>query len=244
MGTVGDLGKMAASFGTMEHPLREIVWRPVMRRGVLVALFVTLAAGGAWATPVSFTFDDGGLANGDGDVKLSLYMSSLYPPAVVVNGADVHSGDGFGSDLYIWTRPQLIGAGNILIGMVVPATSVSFDGYIFDATSGDDFTFTAKDLLDHTIYQKSWNTGDGTGFSFSTGPLPEPAFFLSFSNAGMHDVGIDNLILDSVGPPPWFRCPGPPCWVSSVPLGSAPCVVAEPCSRVTSPQSGNRRCLS
>jgi hypothetical protein len=169
---------------------------------------VAFAAGRVYGTPITFTFDDGGLTNGDGDVKLSLYMSSLYPPLVLVNGAEVHSGDGFGSDHYLWTRPQLLGAGNILIGMVVPTTSVSFDGYIFDAASGADFTFTAYDLMGHTIYQQSWTTGSGTGFSCSTGPFSEPVYALNFSNQGQHDVGIDNLTLAPVGSTPSVPAPG------------------------------------
>ena len=179
-----------------------------MRRGVLVTLFVAFAAGWAQGAPVLFTFDDGGLADGDGDVKLSLYMSSLYPPVVLVNGTEVHSGDGFGSDHYLWTRPQLLGAGNILIGLAVPATSVSFDGYIFDATGGADFTFTAYNLFGDTIYEQNWNTGDATSFFCSTGPLSEPVFALEFSNSGMHDIGIDNLTLEPVGSTSPVPAPG------------------------------------
>jgi len=172
-----------------------------MRRGVVAVLFAVVMAGLARGGPISFTFDDGGLASGDGDIKLSLYMSGLYPSWVLVNGAQVHSGDGFSSDLYIWTRPQLLGAGNILIGMVVPATSVSFDGHIFDATSGADFTFTAYNLIGQTVYQQSWNTGSDTSFFCFTGPLPQPAFVLNFSNQGQHDVGVDNLTLNPVPAP-------------------------------------------
>jgi hypothetical protein len=179
-----------------------------MRRGVLSVLLVASAAGWTQGAPISFTFDDGGLADGDGDIRLSLYMSSLYPPLVLVNGAEVHSGDGFGSDHYLWTRPRLLGAGNILLGMVVPTTSVSFDGYIFDATSDADFTFTAYDLMGHTIYQQSWNTGSGTGFSFSTGPFSEPVYALNFSNSGQHDIGIDNLTLEPVDAAPPVPAPG------------------------------------
>ncbi len=162
--------------------------------------------GGVWrrraqATPTLFTFDDGGLADGDGDIRLSLYMSSLYPPLVLVNGAQVHSGDGFSTNQYLWTRPQLIGAGNILIGMAVPTTSVSFDGHIFNATGDADFTFTAFDLAGQVIYQQSWDTGSGTSFFCSTGPLPQPACFLNFSDSGKHDVGIDNLALEMVPVP-------------------------------------------
>jgi hypothetical protein len=172
-----------------------------MRRGIIAILFVTLANGWAYGTPITFTFDDGGLADGDGDILLSLYMSSLYPSVVLVNGAQVHSGDGFSTNHYIWTRPQLVGAGNILIGMVVPTTSVSFDGHIFNATSGADFTFTAYNLTGQVLYQQSWDTGSGTSFFCSAGPLPQPAYFLNFSDSGKHDVGIDDLTLTMVPAP-------------------------------------------
>ena len=115
-------------------------------RGVLAVLLVAFAAGWAQAGPFLFTFDDGGLADGDGDIKTEPVHEQPVSPLVLINGAQVHSGDGFGSDQYLWTRPQLLGAGDILIGMVVPTTSVSFDGYIFDATSDADFTFTAYNL--------------------------------------------------------------------------------------------------
>jgi hypothetical protein len=172
-----------------------------MRRTVLVVLWVVLAAGWAYGTPVTFTFDDGGLANGDGDIRLSLYMSTVAHSLVLVNGAEVHSGDGFGPDQYLWTRLQLLNPGNIRIILTVPATAVSFDGHIFDATAGADFTFTASTLLGAPIYQQSWNTGSGTSFSFSTGPFPQPAYMLNFSNSGQHDVGIDNLVLNPVPAP-------------------------------------------
>jgi hypothetical protein len=172
-----------------------------MRRRVLAVVLVAFAAGWAHGAPISFTFDDGALADGDGDIKLSLYMSSLNPPLMLVNGAQVHSGDGFGADHYLWTRSQLLGAGNLLIGMVIPTTSVSFDGYIFDATSGADFAFTAYNLTGQIIYQQTWNTGSGTGFFCFTGPFSQPVYLLKFSNSGQHDIGIDNLTLNAIPAP-------------------------------------------
>jgi hypothetical protein len=177
---------------------------------VLILLFAALAvAGPVHATPTLFTFDDGGLSSGDGDLAVSAYMSSLYSSLVVVNGSDVHSGDGFGPDLYLWTRAQLLNPGNIRIILTVPTTSVSFDGYIFDATSGADFTFTASNsLFGPPVFQQSWNTGTGTGFSFSSGPFTEPAYILNFSDSGKHDVGIDNLVLAPPGPTSPVPVPG------------------------------------
>jgi hypothetical protein len=109
---------------------------------------------------------------------------------------------GSGSDQYLWTRLQLLNPGNIRIFLDVPTTSVSFDGYIFKATTGADFTFTAYDKTGQIIYQQSWNPNvNGTGFSYSTGLLPEPAYSLNFSNQGRHDVGIDNLTLTPIPAP-------------------------------------------
>jgi hypothetical protein len=135
---------------------RVWVWRSVMRRTALVVLWVAWAAAWAYGTPVTFTFDDGGLANGDGDIRLTLYMSTVYHSLVLVNGAEVHSGEGFGSDQYLWPRLQLLNPGNIRIYLVVPTTSVSFDGYIFTATNAADFTFTAYDaaVYDDRVFSK------------------------------------------------------------------------------------------
>jgi hypothetical protein len=175
-----------------------------MCRGVITVLLVVSAVGSAYASPVLFTFNDG-LASGEGDIGISLYMSNGYPPLVIVNGAQVHGGDGFHSnplDLYLWTRLQLLNPGNIRILLGVPTTSVAFDGYIFDATPGADFTFTAYGLFGQVIHQQSWNpNADGTALSYSTGALPTPAYWLNFSNQGQHDIGIDNLRLTPIPVP-------------------------------------------
>lgn len=164
-----------------------------MSRRISIVLSLVLAVGSAHAGDTLFTFDDGGLSSGDGDIKISLYMSEQYGSLMVVNGAEVHSGDGFGSDLYLWARAQLLNPGNIRMILLEPVNQVSFDGYVFDATSGADFTFTAYNLCGDIVYQKSWDAGAGDIGHVSTGTLPEMVYQLNFSDNGKHDIGIDNL---------------------------------------------------
>jgi len=82
-----------------------------MNKSIFAVLSIVCTAGIAQGGPVHFTFDGGGLASGNGDIKISQYMSSLYPSWVLVNGAEVHTGAGFSSDLYLWTRLQLLNPG-------------------------------------------------------------------------------------------------------------------------------------
>ena len=174
------------------------------RHALYMAVLVALSVGAtqANANPTLFTFDDGALAVGDGDLKVSAYMGLSYPSWVLTNGAEVHTGDGFHSNLYLWTRLQLLNPGNLRVWLDVPTTSVAFDAYVFKATTGADFTFTAYDQKGQIILRQSWDAGvNGVGYSYASGPLPMPAYSLNFSDNGRHDVGIDNLLLTPVPVP-------------------------------------------
>jgi hypothetical protein len=97
-------------------------------------------------------------------------------------------------------------------------TSISGDGYVFDATHGADLVVKA--------YDSSWNTGggtvenpysgaliatqtfncgysDNTPFSFSLNNLTDAVLF-TFSDSGYYDVGIDNLNVNLVPVPGAF----------------------------------------
>jgi hypothetical protein len=164
-------------------------------------LVAVLAVGSAHAGDTLFTFDDGFLASGSGDIGVSLYMSQKAGSPVIVNGAEAHSGSGFGDDLYLWTRFQVINPGNIRIFLTEPVNYVSFDGYVFDATGGADFTFTAYDQNGDVVHQASWNAGVGGIGSYETGMLPTYVYQLNFSDHGRHDIGIDNLRLATIPAP-------------------------------------------
>jgi hypothetical protein len=173
-----------------------------VRRGLCAAVLALSLFGSAHGAPTLFTFDDGALASGDGDIRVSLYMTVRHPPWVVVNGSQVHSGDGFGDDLYLWTRGQLLHPGDIQILLGDPVAEVAFDWYVFDATEGADFTFVAYDGRGNIVHQATWDAGvDGTGGTYSTGPLGVPVYRLVFSDNHRHDIGIDNLSLMPVPVP-------------------------------------------
>jgi len=167
---------------------------------ISIVLVAALAVGTAHAGDTLFTFDDAWLVSGASDIGVSLYMSQQAGSPVVVNGSEVHSGDGFGDALYLWTRTQLLNPGNIRILLAEPVNYVSFDGYVFDATSGADFVFTAYDAHGHIVHQASWNAGVG-GLTYETGVLPEYVYQLNFSDHGRYDIGIDNLRLATIPAP-------------------------------------------
>jgi len=172
-----------------------------MSKTVAIVLLAVFAVGSAQAGDTLFTFDDGALVEGQFDIAISAYMSLRHPGLVVASGAQVHSGDGFGDDLYLWVRPQFVDPGDILIVLTSPVNYVSFDGYVFDATPGADFTFTAYNLAGEVIHERSWYTNVGDIGNYATGLLPEMAYGLNFSNSGSHDIGIDNLRLAVIPAP-------------------------------------------
>lgn len=173
-------------------------------------MIVSLVTVAAQAAPTLFTFDSLNLL--DGENAISQYMSNLYGSKVVVDDAVVWQGDGFGTTKYITTLNPCnpFWDGNFEIKFREEGVRcVSFDWFVFDDTSGADFTFKAYDANGNKIWQ--WNaelagescrnqTGGGT-YCADFGGLV--ATRLYFSNAGVHDVGIDNLRVN------WCVIPAP-----------------------------------
>ena len=170
-----------------------------MKRYVLpVIMAVALAAGMAHAgATCSFCFDTctHGLLD---DVTVSTYMSGLYGSPVAVLGSEVHSGDGFGSDKYLYA--SWLSGGRIAVTFLCePVECASFQGHVFDATTGADFTVKAYDCVwdaitgKSPIYTQSWDCGDGATISCPTITFCKPAYCLVFSDEGVHDIGLDDL---------------------------------------------------
>jgi len=171
----------------------------------------------AQAAPTLFTFDSLNLLAGEG--AIGQYMTNLYGSKVVVDDAVVWKGDGFGTTKYIttlnWCNP--LWDGNFDIRFREEGVKcVSFDWFVFDDTSSYDFTFKAFDASGRKIWE--WNAelagqscrnqaGGGTYFA-NFGGLT--ATRLYFSDAGVHDIGIDNLRVN------WCVIPAP----GAVMLGS------------------------
>jgi len=181
-----------------------------MRQYLLpVIAALALGAGMAQAAETLFTYDT--LSHGlvdDGTV--SNYMSGLYGSPVLAWGPEIR-GDypgGFseyGSDKYIWNR-ALSGGLLAVTFLSEPVQCVNFQGHVFDATSGADFTFKAyantwdaiKDIWKTVtpLYSQSWNAGIGPASPSGKISLPGPAYCLVFTNEGTHDIGIDDLCVE------------------------------------------------
>ena len=87
-------------------------------------------------------------------------------------------------------------SGDIQILLGVPATEVAFDWYVFDATSGADFGFTAYDDTATSSSRRAGMRASAAQATRSqTGPWAAAACRLVFSDDHMHDIGIDNLAL-------------------------------------------------
>ncbi len=181
-----------------------------MNKLVMILLVVVMSVA-AQAAPTLFTFNSLGLLAGEG--AISQYMTNLYGSKVVVDDAIVWQGDGFGTTKYITTLSLSCDAlwdGNFDIKFKEEGVKcVCFDWFVFDDTSGADFTFKAYDASGVKIWE--WNaelagqscrnqTGGGT-YCTDFGGLTATRLF--FSNAGIHDVGIDNLKVN------WCVIPAP-----------------------------------
>ncbi len=154
---------------------------------MLITILVICMAGTTFAA-VTFTFAP--LPDGATPTALNAYMTSVYGSSVTAQSAYVFSGDGFGADSYLTTRPN---PGYMDIWFVDPISSVYFEGYVFEATSGADLRYTALDQNNQTVDTAAWDPGSGAGGSYSSGLFSAPVYHLRFSNSGIHDIGIDNL---------------------------------------------------
>jgi hypothetical protein len=182
----------------------------------------------------TFTFDDG-LVPGQMDGVLlnqhpvSDYLTAGYGCTISARGMSVNQGlwqgndsqyisthgfTGRAFDIYFGQTDYSLCQGNFLSNPGAPINSVSFDWYVFNPTTGADFTFRAYDadgnfvkeavrelednsywiFSDDLVDEFHWFTHGGGGsicFEFDT-----PVYQIQFSDNGIHDVGIDNLILE------------------------------------------------
>ena len=172
----------------------------VVLTGVLVFGLCQVAT----ATTVEFSFE---AVNQAVLSPISSYMTNLYGSQVRVY--DAYLGDtGWSgqSDTYLST--SLLAGGDFEVHFAQnPITKLygTTDAYVFDATIGADFTVKAYDSTfgligfpdsSALVFSQSWNTGTGY-VNFSDVIFSRPVSLLVFSNAGVHDVGIDNLKVES-----------------------------------------------
>lgn len=157
--------------------------------------------GRSYTCAVTFNFDDGGLSAGDQAAAISSYMTTKYLSPVTVEDAAVGNNaiplapDWSGNTTnFIWTALGSGGDMDIYFN-TVPIVGMQFDGYVFDATLGADFQ--VKGYSGATVvYSNSWNSGVG-GLNSGWVNFGSPVDRLWFSDSTLHDIGIDNLTVES-----------------------------------------------
>jgi hypothetical protein len=172
---------------------------------VIVAMAFT--AGMAYGGPTAAHFDFDSLNHSvvplADEATASFYMSNLYGSPVAVVGDEIHSGNGFGSDNYLWARAYL--GGKIAITFLSePIQCFSFQGHVWEDTGSCDFAVKAYDCVFDAItnrdpvFTKTWNWPNGANQNFDSGTLvlPKAAYCLVFSDAGIHDIGFDDLCVN------------------------------------------------
>jgi hypothetical protein len=179
----------------------------MMHSRFLIAMVVLATVGMTYAGPTC-TFDFNTLNKNDGDSTVTTYMTGLYGSGINVTGSQVWSGDWNGksnSDKYLWTKSD-----NKSIKMDLSSEcieSISFKGYVCDASTDADFTFKAYDRAGTLVVNKTWNCGSDTEISCSETFTCQIAC-VEFSDNGKHDVCVDDICMHKCTPPPSVPAPG------------------------------------
>jgi hypothetical protein len=163
---------------------------------MIVAALVSSAS--ADVAPITFDFNS--LATPRGDFAISNYMSDVYGSGVSTDGARTVGERTDAADIFIATSLQLLGRGDFEIRFdTVPIIGAQFEGHIIDASSGEDFSFTAFNGTTQVLRVER-NTGDEV---FQSGWLafPGPVDRIVISDNGRKDVGVDDLMVQPVPEP-------------------------------------------
>jgi hypothetical protein len=172
------------------------VERVRLAAGMIVAALVSSAS--ADVAPITFDFNS--LATPRGDFAISNYMSDVYGSGVSTDGARTVGERTDAADIFIATSLQLLGRGDFEIRFdTVPIIGAQFEGHIIDASSGEDFSFTAFNGTTQVLRVER-NTGDEV---FQSGWLafPGPVDRIVISDNGRKDVGVDDLMVQPVPEP-------------------------------------------
>ena len=174
-----------------------------MRKVFLTALITVCLVGAVRAGP-TFTYDT--LTALDGDAAISAYMTGINGGSTIgVFGAQANNvGWDSNGTMFIETA-DAGGLFTINLGPT-PASAVAFDWKVFDPTAGWDFSFTAYDSSDNQVgyfdteIEGPWFVGEdsdveGEGSFYNDFGSPVVQYML-FSDDNVHDVAIDNLVLN------------------------------------------------
>ncbi len=232
-----------------------------MGRLTLIAILTACVVSVAQADLYTFTFDGGSpsVENTDSNSKISAYMTGVYGSTVSVDDAGIRDNDdtsvdwiGKASKYDNFIRVAASSGDAEILFSENPIYSISGDGYVFDATSGDDFVITgygagygSVENPEASAYLNSWSIsfgvgtgtyttrerdyyvpaewrwnghrwvkvrngywvyrtvthtysydlGNNTGFTFDLDFGDTGATLITFSDSGVRDVGMDNLVV-------------------------------------------------
>ena len=161
-------------------------------RHCIFTLIATMCIVNAANAGAAFTYDDGGLGYADLDAQVSAYMTAKYGSSVTVDGVFVAKDNAFNPTYFISTYANTGGDFTITFD-VAPIDSASFDWYVFDATYGADFVCKAYDEYGNMVDSAAYYCDDYSGGYSDVITFDTPVKTLYFSNAGFHDIAIDNL---------------------------------------------------
>lgn len=173
-----------------------------MRIGVITFLASVLVAA-AMAAAETVSFDFSALGRFDGPRNISAYMTELYGTSVTVDGARATTDADDETDRLIATSLQLFDRGDFeILFDEIPIIGLQFEGYVLDATPGDDFVLTvfSDDTLLLTVAVIARDSGEEV-FQSEWFALPAAANRIVVSDTGRKDVGIDDLIVEPVPEP-------------------------------------------
>jgi len=170
----------------------------MIRTPTLTVLFAVVALAPASAQNVEFNFDD--LRLFEGPRAIGEYMTSAYGSTVSVDSARTTAVWNDADDRFIATSLQLFNRGDFeILFEETPIIGLQFEGYVIDATIGDDFTLTVfnDDLELLTVGSVVRNEGEEV-FQSDWETLPAPGNRIVVTDSGRKDVGIDDLIVQPV----------------------------------------------
>lgn len=174
-----------------------------MRIGLRMLCVTSLMVATSAATAQTVTFDFDALGRFDGSRNISTYMTDLYGTSITVDGARAATDANDAADRFIATSLQLLNRGDFeILFDETPIVGLQFEGYVLDATPGDDFTLRAfnDDSLLLMVEVVARDNGEEV-FQTEWFALPAAANRLVVSDTGRKDVGIDNLVVQPVPEP-------------------------------------------
>lgn len=172
-------------------------------RTSLLTLSMLLAAAAGTARAQDVTFDFNALGRFDGPHAISDYMTAEYGSPITVDGARATNDQNDDTNRLIATSIQLFNRGDFeILFQDTPISGLQFQGYVLDATPGEDFSMTLYNDSVQLLVVTSVTRDNGQEmFQSDWIDLPLPANRIVVSDSGRKDVGIDNLVVRPVPEP-------------------------------------------